>query len=78
MQYRLRSFCVDGCESFRNIPEWIDVRNDVRNIAEDIAASTVPLAEWKPLKINPHNVWTCAVSGNSHDVRSARRTTPVF
>ena len=26
MQYRLRSFCVDGCESFRNIPEWIDVR----------------------------------------------------
>ena len=54
------------------------LETDVRNIAEDIAASTVPLAEWKPLKINPHNVWTCAVSGNSHDVRSARRTTPVF
>ena len=32
-----------------------------RNIAEDIAASTVPLAEWKPLKVNPHNVWTCAL-----------------
>ena len=37
------------------------VEIDVRNIAEDIAVSTVPLAEWKPLKVNPHNVWTCAL-----------------
>ena len=50
---------------------------DVRNVAEDIAASTVPLAEWKPLKVTPI---TCGrvLSGNFHNVRSARRTTPAF
>ena len=30
------------------------LETDVRNVAEDIAASTVPLAEWKPLKVNPY------------------------
>ena len=34
---------------FRSVLE-----TDVRNVAEDIAASTVPLAEWKPLKVNPY------------------------
>ena len=50
---------------------------DVRNIAEDIAASNVPLAKWKPLKVTPI---TCGrvLSGNSHNLRSARRTTPAF
>ena len=52
---------------------------DVRNVAEDIAASTVPLAEWKPLKVNPIMCGR-VLSGtcNSHNVRSVRRTTPVF
>ena len=53
------------------------LETDVRNVAEDIAASTVPLAEWKPLEVT---LITCGrvLSGNSQNVRSARRTTPVF
>ena len=39
---------------------------DVRNVAEDIAASTVPLAEWKPLKVNPTTERTVVPSGSNY------------
>ena len=39
---------------------------DVRNIAEDIAASTVPLAEWKPLKVNPTTERTVVPLGSNY------------
>ena len=42
------------------------LETDVRNIAEDIAASTVPLAEWKPLKVNPTTERTVVPSGSNY------------
>ena len=38
---------------------------DVRNIAVDIAASGVPLAEWKPFKVNPTVERTVVPSGSN-------------
>ena len=42
---------------------------DVRNIAEDIAASTVPLVEWKPLMQGQDNQSNTSDSEASLEIR---------
>ena len=42
------------------------LKSDVRNVAADIAASNVPLAEWKLLKVNPITERTFVPSGSNY------------